>query len=104
MYTWIWSDLHLNHLNVIEYESRPFETTEIMDSFLLNQWKQTVKKKETIINLGDVSFKLSKEKLSPIIRSMPGYKVLILGNHDRKKSVQWWEDVGFNEVYKYPII
>lgn len=103
MKTWIWSDLHISHYNVIEYESRPFQTVEEMNNHFIDNSK-IVKKQETIFNLGDVSFKLNKDKLRSIITQMPGYKVLILGNHDRSKSVKWWESVGFNEVSKYPII
>ena len=35
---------------------------------------------------------------------MPGHKILIMGNHDQEKSIQWWMDVGFDEVYPYPIL
>jgi calcineurin-like phosphoesterase family protein len=27
-----------------------------------------------------------------------------MGNHDRKKTVRWWLDVGFNEVYPRPVV
>jgi calcineurin-like phosphoesterase family protein len=35
---------------------------------------------------------------------MPGKKILVLGNHDRGRSLTYWYDIGFDEVYKYPII
>jgi len=44
-----------------------------------------------------------KTKLTTLIRSLPGYKILLLGNHD-KPNVQHWRDIGFDEVYPYPII
>ena len=33
-----------------------------------------------------------------------GYKVLIMGNHDRRKSITYWKNVGFDEVSKHPIL
>ncbi len=32
------------------------------------------------------------------------HKTLIIGNHDKDRSVAWWRETGFNEVYQYPII
>jgi calcineurin-like phosphoesterase family protein len=54
--------------------------------------------------LGDVSLKLGKDYLTEVIHHVPGYKILVMGNHDRKKPVRWWLDVGFNEVYPYPVV
>jgi calcineurin-like phosphoesterase family protein len=101
---YIWSDLHLGHGNVIKYCDRPFTDVTEMNTALLQAWKSTVKNGDTIINLGDVSLKLSKEYLATIIQRLPGYKILVMGNHDRKKSVRWWLDVGFNEVYPHPVV
>jgi calcineurin-like phosphoesterase family protein len=101
---YIWSDLHLGHENIIKYCNRPFADVEEMDKALLHAWRITVKPADTIINLGDVSLKRNKEYLAKAIQGLPGYKILILGNHDRKRPVKWWIDVGFEEVYKYPIV
>lgn len=104
MKVYFWSDLHLFHSHIIDYENRPFKDVKEMNRSLLNNWKSTIKKKEIIFNLGDFSFLVKKDIISGILQECPGYKILILGNHDRNKSVKWWLDAGFNEVYKYPII
>lgn len=104
MSTYIWSDCHLGHTNILVYEKRPFADVNYMNDFILSNWKKTIKKHDVIFNLGDFIFHPKKEIVEQIVRSCPGYKILILGNHDRDKSVKWWLDVGFNEVYKYPII
>jgi calcineurin-like phosphoesterase family protein len=101
---YIWSDLHLGHANIIKYCDRPFADVEAMNKALLHAWRMIVKPMDTIINLGDVSLKTNKEHLSEILGNLPGYKILILGNHDRKRSVKWWMETGFDEVYKYPIV
>ena len=105
MKDWIWSDLHLHHNNIILYETRPFKSVEQMDAHILNQWRSTVSKHDRIFNLGDFIFNNgNKKEVQKILQSVPGYKVLVMGNHDRSKSVRWWMEAGFNEVYKYPVI
>ena len=103
--TYIWSDLHLGHQNIIKYCNRPFSTTDEMNNKILSNWKNMVKDKDEIWNLGDVAMCEMKkvENLKPIITSMPGHKILILGNHDYT-DLNYWKEVGFHEVYKYPII
>jgi calcineurin-like phosphoesterase family protein len=86
---YIWSDLHLGHANVIKYCNRPFADVEAMNKALLHAWRVT-KPLDTVINLGNVSLKQNKEYLAKTIRNLPGYKILIMGNHDRKRSVKWW--------------
>jgi calcineurin-like phosphoesterase family protein len=85
---YIWSDLHLGHGNVIRYCNRPFADVAEMNTELLHAWKSTVKNGDTNINLGDVSLKLNKEYLAMVIQWLPGYKIPIMGNHDRKKPVR----------------
>jgi calcineurin-like phosphoesterase family protein len=101
---YIWSDLHLGHENVIRYCNRPFKDAAEMNAALLHAWRATVKNGDTIINLGDVSLKLSKEYLTEVIHHLPGYKLLVMGNQDRKKPVRWWLDAGFNEVYPHLVV
>jgi calcineurin-like phosphoesterase family protein len=101
---YVWSDLHLGHGNVIKYCERPFTDVTEMNAALVQAWKKTVKNGDTIINLGDVSLKLNKEYLASVIQRLPGYKILVMGNHDRKKPVRWWLDAGFDEVYPHPVV
>jgi calcineurin-like phosphoesterase family protein len=95
---YIWSDLHLGHGNIIRYGNRPFSDMAEMNEALLYAWEVTVKPGDTIINLGDITLKFIKERLTETIHKMPGHKILVMGNHDRRKHVRWWMDVGFDEV------
>ena len=81
--TWIWSDLHLHHQNIIRYCHRPFETVEAMDEALLTAWRETVGEADTIICGGDIALAgaLQGERLTRV-RAMPGRKLLVRGNHD----------------------
>lgn len=79
-----------------------------MNEALLKNWINTVTENDTTWHLGDVSVKkgVSQEHLNSMISRVPGKKYLILGNHDRQLSedTHYWRDVGFDEVFPYPII
>ena len=71
--TWIWSDLHLHHKNIIRYCNRPFQSVEAMNEALLAAWKETVGESDTIICGGDIALAgaLKRERLAQV-RAMPG--------------------------------
>ncbi|HEX9058754.1 MAG TPA: phosphoesterase [Clostridia bacterium] len=101
--TYMISDMHFGHKNIILFEDRPFETVEEMDNTIIQNWNNTVDKNDKVFVLGDVSF-YNKEKTSKIINRLHGHKTLILGNHDEDHSPLWWSEAGFHEVYRFPII
>jgi calcineurin-like phosphoesterase family protein len=101
--TFVTSDLHFGHKNIIVYENRPFLTVEEMDQKLIQNWNNVVSKTDKVFVLGDVSF-YDKEKTKELVTQLNGKKILICGNHDKGRNVQWWLDVGFQEVSKFPII
>ena len=100
---YMFSDPHFGHKNIIEYASRPFQSVEEMDRTIIDNWNKTVNKDDKVFILGDVSF-YDKEITKNIITSLKGNKTLIKGNHDKSRASQFWIDVGFKEVSKYPIV
>lgn len=99
----ITADLHFGHKKIMEYESRPFDSVEEMDETLIENWNSIVSREDKVFVLGDVGF-YGKQKMSECISRLKGKKLLVMGNHDRRKSLSWWRDVGFGEVSKYPIV
>ncbi|REE67954.1 calcineurin-like phosphoesterase family protein [Paenibacillus taihuensis] len=97
------SDHHFGHKQIIDFESRPFENVDEMNERMIECWNAVVGKQDKVFHLGDFSF-LNQEKTKEIVSRLNGYKVLILGNHDRGRSRKWWLDVGFDEVSEHPII
>jgi len=108
---WLIADTHFGHSNIIKYENRPFQnpaflesgSTELMDSEIIRRWNNVVAKDDKVFHLGDVGI-YSKEKLTDILSRLNGRKTLIIGNHDKGRSPQWWREAGFEEVSRYPII
>lgn len=68
-----------------------------MDRTIIANWNATVKPEDTIYHLGDVAF-TSPDRAKHILSCLNGYKILILGNHDRSgpKMAEW----GFQEVHQ----
>ena len=84
---WLWSDLHLRHGTIIRVCRRPFPSAEAMDEALLNAWQATVDPGDTIICGGDLAVTRGRdETLLTRLESMPGRKLLVLGNHDMGRS------------------
>lgn len=98
------SDTHFGHTNIIRYCDRPYRDTEEMDSALIKNWNSAVSKQDRVFHFGDVCFKYSDERIRALIGALNGYKILIMGNHDRRLSPKKWMELGFDEVYPYPII
>lgn len=97
------ADLHFGHQKIMEYENRPFASVEIMNETMIQNWNRVVSNQDTVFVLGDVSF-LDQENTKAIVERLHGHKILIMGNHDQNHSINWWLEVGFQEVSNYPII
>ncbi len=81
--TWVWSDLHLRHRNIIKYCKRPFVDAEHMGAAMMAGWKSVVGADDTVLNGGDVALAGSLDKAGRAeIRAAPGRKLLVVGNHD----------------------
>lgn len=91
MNVYLISDTHFKHEKMRTYCDRPSDFTDV----LICNWKNTVKPEDTVIHLGDVAIG-PVEDWEWIIPSLPGKKVLILGNHDDQRSVTWWMRHGFD--------
>ena len=70
--TWVWSDLHLDHAEVIPVFSRPFRTIWQMQTALLQAWLQTVDEADIIICLGDVTVGARRAALDEAPRGAAG--------------------------------
>ena len=77
------SDLHLDHANVIRFDKRPFESIELMNKTLVDNWNGQVTNEDTVYILGDFCWGTEESWLN-YLKNLSGNKVLIQGNHDIK--------------------
>ncbi len=101
--TFIISDTHIDHKNIIPYENRPFLNLDQMKKEIIKNWNSIVTNEDKVFHLGDVCFG-NKEVAKDFVSKLNGKKYLIMGNHDKSHSVKWWLDSGFIWVSKYPIL
>lgn len=96
------ADTHFNHENIIKYCDRPFSNAKEMNEYIIQKWNSVVKEDDIVYHLGDVGFGTT-EMLKELISRLNGTKILLRGNHDFKRGVNGWKEVGFSEVYKKKI-
>lgn len=83
MKTYITSDLHFLHKNVLTFcpQTRPYGDVTHMNKSMIIEWNNTVNSEDTVYIVGD--FALGNVKLATDIASqLNGNKILIVGNHD----------------------
>lgn len=93
MKTWLVSDNHFGHANVIKYCNRPFaseaelakgvihpESVSKMNETMINAWNSTVSPEDTVHHLGD--FSMAAHVVQSILPRLAGNIHLYLGNHD----------------------
>lgn len=96
MATFVISDTHFQHANIIKYCARPFKDVQEMDEELIRRWNSVVTPVDTVIHVGD--FALGQwDAVKAICSRLNGYKILVKGNHDR--STKRMLELGFDEVW-----
>jgi calcineurin-like phosphoesterase family protein len=88
--TYLISDTHLNHDKIATWCKRPEDFTEQLNKNI----QHIVKPTDTLIHLGDVGIG-NKHEYMKTVRSWPGKKILVRGNHDNE-SLGWYVDNGFD--------
>lgn len=76
---WIISDTHFGHDNIVKYCGRPERHEELMR----NAWHEKVRPLDTIVHLGDLTLATPRYLGNHRLKSLPGRKYLLKGNHDR---------------------
>lgn len=77
--TYIISDTHFEHANIIKHCSRPFKDVGEMDDTMFDNWNSVVKCDDTVYFLGDLCMKHPRYWLE----NLNGNKIMIRGNHDK---------------------
>lgn len=84
------SDTHFNHANIETYCQRPENFTEL----IIRNWQNKVHPDDLVIHVGDV-FIGKPEGWRAIYPLLPGKKILVRGNHDKRPCL-WYMENGFD--------
>lgn len=79
--TWVWSDLHFGHKNIIEFSDRPYPDIPTMNQHLVENFNDYVGEDDISIWVGDVAF-MNDAAANELLDQCNGYKILVVGNHD----------------------
>jgi calcineurin-like phosphoesterase family protein len=92
MKTWITSDHHFGHKNILTFKDdegnliRPkFSNVVEMNEYMVEMWNQYIKPEDKVYHLGDIIMSESATAIDMIMNQLNGRKVLIRGNHDNAK-------------------
>ena len=77
------SDTHFGHENMAIH--RGFKNSEKQDNLIIDNWNKTVKKKDVVLLLGDIT--MESPKFYHYLAKLNGLKRVILGNHDMPQDV-----------------
>lgn len=84
MNIWIISDTHFYHEKIKKYHNRPDDIEEQIFTF----WNKNIKENDLLIHLGDIVWKREGELFTKL-KTMPGRKILVRGNHDYHSN-RWY--------------
>lgn len=104
MKTWITSDLHFGHRNIMNFcpvsRARYNNDLDYMNEQMVIEWNERVSPEDLTYILGDVAF-MPGDKAAQYMRRLNGRKILVEGNHDRKTLNDKHFRESFEEVHKY---
>ena len=104
MRTWITSDLHFGHTNIMKFcpQSRARFKNDVgyMNEQMVLEWNSIVGERDLVYILGDVAF-CPAQKAAEYMNRCNGRKILVEGNHDKKALKDPTFRACFEEVHKY---
>jgi calcineurin-like phosphoesterase family protein len=84
--TFLFSDPHFDHKNIIRYTHRPFEDVKHMNETILKNYNKTVKKDSLVYFLGDMTGPKAPQVanfwFNYWFRQLKGHIIFLKGNHD----------------------
>ena len=104
MKTWITSDLHFGHTNIMKFcpvtRARFRNDVDYMNEAMVKEWNELIAPEDLVYILGDIAF-LPAQKAAETVNRLNGTKILVEGNHDRKALNDPTFRRCFQEVHKY---
>lgn len=99
MALYVTSDRHFLHKNMtkegLDFSGRGYETMYEMTEALILAHNKTVSKNDTTIDLGDLSMHGSPQDVFEIYSRMNGNFIIVKGNHDNQKMLNYFNKNNF---------
>jgi calcineurin-like phosphoesterase family protein len=104
--TFVISDTHFYHNNILNYARPQFSSIEEMHNCIIDNWNSVVSPGDRVYHLGDAAMTSDQELLGSLLAKLNGSKRLVVGNHDDikflckggwfKKVLVWrkWKELG----------
>ena len=97
--TWVVSDTHFGHHNIVGFCFRPEDHEQVM----IAEWRAAVPDDATVIHLGDLCYKGNARFKNLIAPELTGArKLLVQGNHDHQRF-SFYKASGFQIVRPFKI-
>jgi calcineurin-like phosphoesterase family protein len=97
--TWVTSDSHFGHDNIVGFCNRPTDHQEV----IMEHWAQAVPADATLLHLGDLSYRNNSFFQHMIAPHLTGSrKLIILGNHDRQRF-SFYKSSGFQIIKPFSL-
>lgn len=97
--TWVVSDTHFGHDNIVGYCARPEDHEQVM----IAEWRAHVPDDATVLHLGDLAYSSNGRFKHIVAKELIGArKLLIQGNHDRQRY-SFYRTAGFQIVQPFAI-
>jgi calcineurin-like phosphoesterase family protein len=103
MKTFVTSDLHFSHKNIINFcpQTRGhFSDIDQMNEWMIAEWNRKVDAGDLVYLLGDIAF-CNGYDASKYVNRLNGRKILVQGNHDVKTLKDIHFKNAFEEVHHY---
>lgn len=98
--TWLVSDTHFGHENIIGFCNRPEDHEQVM----MEEWARAVGENDTVLHLGDLSYRNNGMFKHVISKHLTGKrKLLVRGNHDRQ-NYSFYRQAGFKLTRDFEIV
>ncbi|MFY8212177.1 MAG: phosphoesterase [Candidatus Nanopelagicus sp.] len=98
MKTWIGSDFHWGHQNIMKFcpvTRAKYKDVVEMTELMIQEWNEIVEPEDTVYMLGDICF-MPAQKATETVNRLNGNKILIEGNHD----IKLLRDPAFRKCFK----
>jgi len=96
--TWLISDTHFGHMNMIKLCGRPPQFNDIIHK----NWVKRIKENDTVLHLGDLAMWRgpTRDLWHNFAAELPGIKYMIRGNHD-ELNVLLYESIGYKIIPRF---